>query len=104
MPTAPHSRPITARPILIGFALALLLTAVPFGLVAGRVLAPTATIAIIAAAALAQVVVHLRFFLRLDFKRKSQENLLALCFTAVLIFIMIGGSLWILFDLDSRMM
>ena len=81
-----------------------MLTAVPFGLVASGALAPAPAIAIIAVAALAQTVVHLRFFLQLDFKPKSQENLLALAFTAILIFIMVGGSLWILFDLNSRMM
>jgi cytochrome o ubiquinol oxidase operon protein cyoD len=80
------------------------LTAIPFGLVAVRVLAPGPTIAVIAVAAVAQIVVHLRFFLRLDLKRAPQENVLTLCFTAVLIVIMVGGSLWIMFDLNMRMM
>jgi cytochrome o ubiquinol oxidase operon protein cyoD len=104
MQTASSNRPVAAKPYLIGFALALVLTAVPFGLVASGALAPAPTIAIIAIAALAQIVVHLRFFLHLDLKPRSQENLLALAFTAVLIVLMVGGSLWILFDLHSRMM
>jgi cytochrome o ubiquinol oxidase operon protein cyoD len=104
MPPAPSSRPTAAKPYLIGFALALLLTLISFGLVASRALAPASTAASIAVAAAAQIIVHLRFFLHLDFKPKSQENLLALAFAAVVIFIMVGGSLWILFDLNGRMM
>jgi cytochrome o ubiquinol oxidase operon protein cyoD len=40
----------------------------------------------------------------LDLTHTPRENLLALCFAAVLICIMIGGSLWIMFDLHRRMM
>ncbi|MFH0342841.1 MAG: cytochrome o ubiquinol/quinol oxidase subunit IV [Chromatiales bacterium] len=47
-----------------------------------------------------QVLVHLRFFLHLDLTR---ENLLTIMFAAIFIFIMVGGSLWIMFDLHQRM-
>jgi cytochrome o ubiquinol oxidase operon protein cyoD len=100
----PQNRGSAMRPYLVGFALALVLTAIPFGLVAAHLLAPASTIALIAVAAAVQIVVHLRFFLHLDIKRSPPENLLTLCFTAVLIVIMVGGSLWILFDLNDRMM
>jgi cytochrome o ubiquinol oxidase operon protein cyoD len=92
------------RLYLAGFVLALTLTAIPFGLVAARVLTPTTILAVIAVAALAQIVVHLRFFLHLDLKPSSLDRALVLCFAAVLIVIMIGGSLWIMCDLNYRMM
>jgi cytochrome o ubiquinol oxidase operon protein cyoD len=50
------------------------------------------------------VLVHLRYFLHLDLKRTPRENLLALAFAALLIFLMVGGTLWIMFDLHYRMM
>jgi cytochrome o ubiquinol oxidase subunit IV len=50
------------------------------------------------------VFVHLYFFLHMDPRTAPKENILALGFAAVLIFIMIGGSLWIMFDLYNRMM
>ena len=87
-----------------GFVLAVILTAIPFGLVAAQALTPTATLAVIAVLALVQVLVHLRYFLHLDLATAPRENLLALCFTALLILIMIGGSLWIMLDLHQRMM
>ena len=91
------------RSYLVGLALALILTAIPFGLVAWRLLPATATFLVIAVAAIVQVVVHLRFFLHLGLKRPSYERLAVLGFAAVLIFLMVGGSLWVMYDLNARM-
>jgi cytochrome o ubiquinol oxidase operon protein cyoD len=87
-----------------GFVLAVILTVIPFGLVATHALEPAATLAAIAVLALVQVAVHLRFFLHLDLRTAPRENLLALGFAALVILIMIGGSLWIMLDLHTRMM
>ena len=62
------------------------------------------TFVVIAIAAVLQVIVHLRFFLHLDLKPASQENMITLCFAAFLIVIMIGGSIWIMSNLDDRML
>ncbi len=89
---------------LAGFVLAVILTAVPFALVATGYLPKHSTLAIIAVFAIVQILVHLRFFLHLNFTTTPRENLMAIAFAAVLIFIMVGGSLWIMFDLHYRMM
>ncbi len=101
-PTSTHRGP-TPRTYLTGFALALVLTVVPFGLVAFGTLPRGATLAVVAIAALVQVVVHLRYFLHLNLSTTPRENILAIAFAAVLIAIMVGGSLWIMFDLHYRM-
>jgi cytochrome o ubiquinol oxidase operon protein cyoD len=88
---------------LWGFVLAVVLTAIPFYLVASHALAPLHTMYVIAAAAVLQVLVHLRFFLHLDFARAMRENLVAIAFTAILLVIMMGGSFWIMIDLYRRM-
>jgi cytochrome o ubiquinol oxidase operon protein cyoD len=93
----------TVKPYLIGLALAVTLTAIPFALVATGALSKGATLGVIVAAALTQIVVHLRFFLHIG-SRTPRENLIALAFACVLIFIMVGGTLWIMFDLYHRMM
>ena len=103
MPTSPHSGDVTIRPYLVGVALASVLTAIPFGLVAARALRPIQISVVIGAAAIAQVVVHLRYFLHLDLKPLSQNKLIALCFAAVVLLILVGGILWIMFDLNYRM-
>ena len=99
-----HSAERSLSTYLTGFALAVVLTAIPFGLVWGGLLSGPAVYVIIAVAALLQVVVHLVFFLHMDFKSTPGENLFFLGFAAVLICIMVGGSLWIMMDLHHRMM
>lgn len=94
----------TLKPYLIGLTLAVILTAIPFGLVATGALPRQVTLLLIAAFAVVQIFVHLTFFLHIDFKSTPKENLVALAFALVLIFIMVGGSLWIMFDLYNRMM
>ena len=94
----------THRTYITGFILALILTAIPFALVLSGLLSPTVTLSMIVIAAIVQVLVHLTFFLHLNFASTPRENLLALAFAAILIFIMVGGSIWIMFDLHMRMM
>ena len=92
------------RMLLTGFGLALVLTATPFAIVLTGVLSGTTAYVAIAGLALIQVLVHLRFFLRLDRMASSRESIAVLAFAAVLILIMICGSLWIMFDLHRRML
>ena len=101
--TTSHSGP-SLRGYLTGFVLALVLTLIPFGLVAADALPRSTALIVIAIAALLQVLVHLYFFLHLNLSTTPRENILAIAFAAVLIFIMVGGSLWIMLDLNERMM
>ena len=91
------------RSYLMGLTLALVLTAIPFGLVAFHLLPPAMTFAVIAGAAVVQVVVHLRFFLHLGLRQALYDRLAVLGLAAVLIVLMVGGSLWIMVDLNARM-
>ena len=74
---------------LTGFVLALVLTVIPFSLVALGLLPRPATLVVIFIAAIVQILVHLRYFLHLDLATTPRENLHAIAFTAVLIVIMI---------------
>ena len=91
------------RSYLIGFILAVVLSVIPFWLVAAHALPPKSTLLVIGIAAVLQVLVHLRFFLHLNLVTTPRENLLTLAFSAILIFLMVGGSFWIMFDLHARM-
>jgi cytochrome o ubiquinol oxidase operon protein cyoD len=79
------------------------LTAIPFAVVAKHYMTPANSLLVIAITAVLQVLVHLRFFLHLRFTTSPRENLLAIVFTGVLLFLMLGGSFWIMFDLYRRM-
>jgi len=56
------------------------------------------------ASAIIQIVVHLVFFLHMNTSSEERWNLVALLFTAVIIFIVVVGSLWIMYNLNLNMM
>jgi cytochrome o ubiquinol oxidase subunit IV len=94
----------TLTTYLTGFILALILTAIPFAFVMSGAFSPAATILAIFGAGVVQVVVHLHYFLHLDFSEASRGNLAALLFTIVILTLFVGGSLWIMWTLNYRMM
>ena len=87
-----------------GFVLAIVLTAIPFGLVIYGALSRTAVIAVIISAAVVQVMVHLHYFLHVNASSKARWNVLALLFTTLIMTLIVGGSIWIMSHLDYRLM
>jgi cytochrome o ubiquinol oxidase operon protein cyoD len=94
----------TVKGYVIGFMLSVVLTAIPFWLVMGKVLSPTLTSIIILALAAAQMVVHVVYFLHLDRKSQGGWNLLALVFTAIVLFILLSGTIWVMLHMNENMM
>jgi cytochrome o ubiquinol oxidase operon protein cyoD len=92
------------RTYLWGFGLALVLTLIPFGLAAYTQTAARTLYIVIAVCAVIQVVVHFRFFLHITLARNKREDLQLILFTVLILAIMVGGTLWILFNLYYRMM
>lgn len=93
------------RGYLMGFVLSCVLTAVPFWLVMSGVLndAQGTALAIIALA-MVQIGVHTVAFLHVNPRGEGGWTLMALAFTAVLVLIVIAGSLWIMYHLNTNMM
>ena len=87
-----------------GLGLAVLLTATSF-FVAGTDLVwqPSIPVAIIVLA-IAQMGVHLVFFLHITTGADNTNNILALAFGLLIVFLVIGGSLWIMSHLNQNMM
>jgi cytochrome o ubiquinol oxidase subunit IV len=89
---------------LLGLVLAILLTAASFYVVYTHLIwAPAVPIAL-AALAVAQIGVHLAFFLHLTTAPDNTNNVLALAFGVLIVALIIGGSVWIMGHLDERMM
>ncbi|KAA0911974.1 cytochrome-c oxidase [Pusillimonas sp. ANT_WB101] len=85
-----------------GAGLALLLTLVAFALVNWSMMAQSALYITIGVLALAQMVVHFRLFLHIGFTHK-REDLQLILFSALLLFIMVAGTIWIMASLAVRM-
>lgn len=87
-----------------GFILALFLTAAAFWLVMAKVApAPILFVAILVLAAV-QVGVHLRCFLHIDGSVEGRWNLIALMLAIVILFVVVVGSLWVVYELNAHMM
>ncbi|MFA7553937.1 MAG: cytochrome o ubiquinol oxidase subunit IV [Spongiibacteraceae bacterium] len=99
---APHS---TFSGYMIGFIASVILTAIPFWLVIGDVLSTrNATVLVILGFALVQIIVHMVYFLHMNFHSESGWTMLSLIFTLVLLFITIAGSLWAMYHMNVNMM
>ena len=95
----------TFKGYMTGFVLAVILTAIPFWLVMGKVFASTNTTSlVILGFAAVQIVVHMIYFLHMDAKSESGWNMLALIFTIVLVVITLAGSLWVMYHMNANMM
>jgi cytochrome o ubiquinol oxidase operon protein cyoD len=109
--TAPGDAPSSGEEIkadlrnyLVGLGLATLLTVVSF-FIAGTSLVwgPSIPIALFVLA-IAQMGVHLVFFLHLTTGDDNVNNIMALAFGVLIVLLLIGGSLWIMDHLNHNMM
>lgn len=95
----------TVKGYVVGFILSVVLTAVPFWLVMGKVLpTPQLTAFVILGFAAVQMVVHMIYFLHLNAKVEGGWSILALLFTVALLVIMLAGSIWVMYHLNTNMM
>ncbi len=92
------------RNYLIGLGFASVLTAASFWAVGAQLIwGPAIPVAIIVLA-IAQMGVHLVFFLHVTTGPDNTNNVLALAFGLLVVFLLIAGSVWIMGHLNQRMM
>lgn len=84
-----------------GFGLSLVLTLVAFALVHWHAAPRSATLIAIGVLAVMQMIVHFHFFLHIGFWQK-REDLQLILFSALVLFIMIAGTVWIMTSLAAR--
>ena len=90
---------------MIGFGLSVILTAIPFWLVMTGVLGdPQLTAFTIMGFAVAQILVHMIYFLHMNTRSEGGWTMLALIFTIVLVVITLAGSIWVMYHLNHNMM
>jgi cytochrome o ubiquinol oxidase operon protein cyoD len=107
---APGDQPLDQKGIisavrgyLIGLALAGGLTIASFVIpTSGLVWAPAIPVAFMVFA-IAQMGVHLAFFLHITTAPDNTNNVLALAFGVLIVFLLLSGSLWIMANLNHNM-
>lgn len=94
----------SVKEYVTGLLLSLILTAIPFSLVAFGGLNSTLTIGLILVTAVAQIFIQLVFFLHMNAESEQRWNVLTALFVVVLVAILIVGSIWIMAHLNHNML
>lgn len=94
----------TLKGYLIGFFSCLLLTITSFSLVLTKAFSGKTLIYAVVALAVVQAIFQLLFFLHLGKEEKPRWESLVFYFMLLVLLIVVGGTLWIMHDLDQRVM
>ena len=92
------------RGYLVGYAASALLTFGSFAAVQSSALTPSSVTAAVTVLAIAQMLVHLIFFLHINTSPNQRTNILAFAVTMFIVIVIVAGSLWIMAHLESNMM
>jgi cytochrome o ubiquinol oxidase subunit IV len=107
---APDDEPLDAHEVegigsyLIGLGLATLLTIVSFFVAQTTLVWQPSIPVALAVLAIAQMGVHLVFFLHITTGPDNLNNAMALAFGVLIVFLVITGSLWIMAHMNHNMM
>lgn len=99
-----ESGPSEALIYTIGLLTAFVLTATSFWVANTTLLWPGGVGLGLAVLAIAQMGIHLVFFLHLTSGPDSTNNILALAFGLLIVFVVVVGTIWIVTDLNGNML
>jgi len=100
-----HGSHGTMGRLMIGFALAAILTIIPFALVMGEVeMERTTLIGIIMGLGAVQIIVHLVYFLHVSGGSEEGWTLGSTLLALIILGIVLAGSLWVMHNMNENMM
>ena len=100
-----HASHGTRGSYIKGFFLSVILTAIPFWIVMTDAFKDPSTAALVVMVfAVAQIVVHMIYFLHMSGKSEGGWTMMALIFTIILVVITLSGSIWVMYHLNTNMM
>jgi cytochrome o ubiquinol oxidase subunit IV len=103
-PGQPHSNILSeTAAYVIGLALALILTGVSFWVASTSVLWGPGVAVGLVVLAIAQMGVHLVFFLHITSGPDNTNNVLALAFGVLIVFLVMVGTIWIMAHMTANM-
>jgi cytochrome o ubiquinol oxidase operon protein cyoD len=99
-----HESTASVLSYTVGLGLAIVATIASFVVAQTNLLWPPGIPVGLIVLALAQIGVHLVFFLHLGSGPDQTNNILALAFGVLIVFLVIGGSIWIIAHLNTNLM
>ena len=102
-PGQPHNNILSESLLyIVGLALALILTGVSFWVAATGVLWGPGVAVGLVVLAIAQIGIHLVFFLHITSGPDNTNNVLALAFGALIVFLVMTGTIWIMAHMNAN--
>jgi len=103
-PGQPHNNILSESLLyIVGLALALILTGVSFWVASTGVLWGPGVAVGLVVLAIAQIGIHLVFFLHITSGPDNTNNVLALAFGALILFLVMIGTIWIMAHMNANM-
>jgi cytochrome o ubiquinol oxidase operon protein cyoD len=99
-----HAPNTSMKGYLFAFISSIVLTLAAYFLVANQILTQSNRICAVVGLGIVQAIIQLIFFLYLGKEKKPRSNLLVFLFMALILAIVIIGTLWIMYDLNARLM
>ena len=94
----------SSRSYRVGFILSVVLTVIPFAMAMYPLLSRSGTAWLVIVTGVVQIFIHLKYFLHLDTAAEQRWNLVALVFSAVIILLLVGLSIWIMSSVHHNML
>ncbi|MFQ3186597.1 cytochrome o ubiquinol oxidase subunit IV [Marinomonas primoryensis] len=94
----------SVKSYLVGFIWSAILTGIPFWMVMTETFDKGPTYIAIVLFAVVQIFVHLKYFLHLNFSQQGKLDTYSFMFSAVVIVMVVGLSVWIIYASNAMMM
>ena len=94
----------TLTSYVIGFVLCIVLTLLSFGMVMKGWASPASVASCLVGLAIIQLIVQLVYFLHLGTSKSQTQRTMIFLFTVVLLFIVVGGTVWVMHNMVANMM
>ena len=95
---------VSLKPISIGFVFSIILLLAAYRIVTYYHLTSLGIIRAVFALGVLQALVQLAFFMHLGLEDKPYWHMVTFLFTALIIFIVVGGTIWIMSELSYNLM
>ncbi|MEM7175254.1 MAG: cytochrome o ubiquinol oxidase subunit IV [Chlamydiota bacterium] len=101
---AHHGWNVSFKPLILGFVFSLILTLAAYRIVVYYHLSCWVLTFTLIGLGVIQTLIQLVFFLHLGLESKPRWNLMMFLFTVLLMTVLVGGSLWIMHNLNYNVM
>lgn len=95
---------VTYKSYFVGLGISIALTLASYFSVTLKLFEPIGIYTIISILAIIQVLIQIVYFLHIGSEGKPRWNLMSFIFAVIMVVIVIAGSMWVMYNLNTNMM